>query len=107
MANGSIGALFPTVGISTTASSKSVAIPVGASKCHVTNTSSSLFVYVAFGIGSATAVIPTADNGAAGSMCYVLPPYESMTVDVPKGSNFVASIGSGAGPSLVYFTLVG
>ena len=100
-------AMFPTVGISTTGTSKSVVIPVGAPECHVTNTSSSLWVYIQFGIDSATAVIPTADNGAAGSMCYVLPPYESMTVDVPKNANYVAAIGSGAGPTLVYFTLGG
>ena len=100
----SFGAMFPTVRISATGSSKSVAIPSGAPSCHISNTSSSLTVYVAFGVGAATAVIPTADV-ATGTMVYAVVAYETMTVDVPKGANYLAVIASGAGPTDVLLTL--
>ena len=98
----SFGSYGLTYGISTTASSKSLAVPISGNACRITNTSSSLIVYATFGVGSATAVIPTADG--AGSNCVVLPPNSSVVVDVPQGANYVASIASGAGPTLVYFT---
>ena len=101
----SFGASFPTISISTTGTSKSLALPISASHCRVVNTSTTLSVYVQFGIDAATAVIPTADNAAQGSMCYVLPPNWADVFDVPKGANYIASIASGAGPTLVYFTL--
>lgn len=97
----SFGASSTTICISTTGTSKSLALPLCA-QAQITNTSSSLIVYVQFGVGSATAVIPTADNAASGSMCYVLPPNSTQIVDVPKNANYVAAIASGAGPTLVY-----
>lgn len=99
----SYGATSTTICISTTGTSKSLALPICA-QCEITNTSSSLIVYVQFGIDAATAVIPTADNAGAGAMCYVLPPNASKVVDVPKNANYVASIASSAGPTLVYIT---
>lgn len=99
----SFGAGQTTICISTTATSKKLALPI-TPQCRITNTSSSLIVYVQFGVDDATAVIPTADNAGAGAMCYVLPPNTSEVVDVPRGANNVAAIASGAGPTLVYIT---
>ena len=100
----SFGRSFPTVCISATGTSKSVAIPVGTSSCRVCNTSGTLTVFTTFGVGSATAVIPTADN-ATGTDVHCTLPYEFSHIDVPKGANTIACIGSGAGPTLVYFEL--
>lgn len=91
-----------TTCISTTGTSKSLAMAVGGTHVRVTNTSTTLFVYVTFGIDSATAVIPTADG--AGSNCIVVPAFESVIIAIPKGVNYCAAIASGAGPTLVYFT---
>lgn len=98
------GRNFPTVCISTTGTSKSVAVPVGASQCRVTNTSTTLIVHVAFGIAAATAVIATPDS-ATGVDATILGPNSSAIIDVPKNTAFVAAIASGAGPTLVYFEL--
>ncbi len=97
----SFGASSPTICISTTATSKSLALPICA-QARIVNTSTTLIAYVQFGVGSATAVIPTADG--AGSACYALHPSSSEIVDVPRGADFVAAIASGAGPTLVYIT---
>jgi hypothetical protein len=99
------GARHPTIGISVTGSNKSLAIPVGAAQCCIVNTGA-VAVFAQFGIGSATAVIPTADS-ATGTQCYPVPASDSRIVDVPAGANYVACIGAGAGPSLTYFTLGG
>lgn len=98
----SFAAQSPTIGISTTATSKSLAL-VSCRKARLVNTSNTIIVYFQFGAGSATAVIPTADN-ATGTDCVVVPPLQSAIVDVPYGSTHVAAIGSAAGPTLAYIT---
>jgi len=99
----SFGATGPTLVISTTATSKSLAWPVGQVSCLVTNPSTTLTVHVTFGIIAATAVIPTADG--AGAQVYTVPPATALVIDVtPKGANIVACIASGAGPTLVSLT---
>ena len=98
----SFGRQFPTVCISTTATSKPVAAPVGATSCRITNSSTTLIVHAAFGVASATAVIATPDS-ATGVDATVLGPSQTAIVDVSKNAAFCASIASGAGPTLVYF----
>lgn len=98
----SFGRQFPTVCISTTAASKSVAVPVGATNCRISNTSTTLIVHAAFGVASATAAIATPDS-ATGVDASVIGPNTASVVDVPKNAAFVAAIASGAGPTLVYF----
>jgi len=88
--------------ISTTATSKTLALPVGQSHALITNPSLLLTVTVGFAIGSATVVIPTADG--AGTACYQIPPMGQLIVDIPKGTTFWAAIASGAGPTLVSLT---
>lgn len=99
----SFGASGNTISISATGTSKVVAWPVGAISCRGVNTSTTLSVFVQFGTDSATAVIPTADS-SGGAFCTPIPPMGQATIDVPKGANFVAVIGSGAGPTLTYLT---
>lgn len=96
------GAYGTTLVISTTGTSKSLAIPI-APKMQLVNTSTTLTVHVDTGIGAATAVIPTADG--AGARVTSLAPLESRVVDIPQGHNFVACIASGAGPTLVSITV--
>ncbi len=92
----------PTICISTTAASKSLAL-VACRKARLVNTSTTVILYFQFGAGSATAVIPTPDN-ATGTACIVVPPLQDVVVDVPLGSTHVACIGSAAGPTLAYIT---
>jgi len=92
----------PTICISTTGTSKSLAL-AGCVKARLVNTSNSIILYFQFGAGSATAVIPTADN-ATGTACVVVPPLQDVVVDVPQGTTHVACIASAAGPTLAYVT---
>lgn len=98
----SFGASTGTYALSVAATSGGVAIPVVASQqCRIVNTSATVAVFVQFGVTSATAVIPTpgSPNGAI-----AVNPNDTVVVDVPAGSNYVAMIGSAAGPTSVYFS---
>ena len=99
----SFGRQQPTVGISVTAASKTVVIPVGGTHCRVSNTGT-VAVFIAFGVTAVTAVVPTADS-ATGVNATCIPAGTAQIVDVPVGSNIIGAIGAAAGPSLVYFEL--
>lgn len=100
MSFGQIGAV--TTGISVTGTSKPIAIAGNATQCRVVNTSTTLSIYFTFGVTSPTVAIPAADG--TGTACNVLPPMGAGVFDLPIGTLFAAAIGSGAGPTLVYFT---
>jgi hypothetical protein len=66
-----------------------------ATRCQISNCSTSNTAVV-FGISGVTAAFPTGGT-AGGSHCdAVLPPNAVLTVDVPKGTTYVACIGSAA-----------
>ena len=94
-----------TYALSVGASSGGVAHPVvSAQKCRIVNTNTTLHVGVTFGVTSATAVLPAAGSPAN---AIIVPANSTVIVDVPVGSNYVAMIGSAAGPSLVFFSFGG
>lgn len=94
-----IAPLGGAVTVSATASSVSAAIvmPAGANALHIANTSTTLYVTVTTGQGSATAVLGT---GAG----ITIPPMDELTIEANPRTDTVAAIGSGAGPTPVVFT---
>lgn len=99
-----------TVAISVTASSNRVQIAATDStapalKCRVTNTSTTLYVGIQFGDSSVTAAFPTAGTAGGAELDGLLAPGESAVFAVPKGTTYVAAIGSAAGPTYVAFAL--
>jgi len=96
------GATGVTTVISTTATSKPLALPVLAPQALISNPSTTLTVHVAFTVGTGTVAIPTADG--AGATCYTVPPMSTLIVDIPRACTFWACIASGAGPTLVSLT---
>jgi hypothetical protein len=87
------------VSVSATASSVSgtITVPALANALYIVNTSATLHVGVAFGVGSA----PTATIAAL-----AIPPMGVLLIEIPQGGivTHVAAIGSAAGPTAVVFT---
>lgn len=99
----SFGAVGPTLTLSVGTSSASLALPIGATHALLVNPSVvACTLHFAFGVGSATAVIPTA--GGAGTMTYPVPPSGSLIVDIPTGVTFWAVIASVTGPTIASLT---
>ena len=96
----SFTASYPTQAISATAASSSISVPVGTT-LRVANTSTTLWVHVVLGVGSATAALPAVGTPAAG---VTILPNSSILLEQPQGTNTLAAIASGAGPTLVFVT---
>lgn len=87
----------PGSGITVAATGSSVSGAISMTGCDaifVTNTSTSLHVSVAIGVGAPTATL-------AGDLC--IPPATSVLIAAGEQITHVAAIGSGAGPTAVMF----
>lgn len=83
------------INVAATASSVSGAITMtGCDAIWVVNTSATLHVSVAMGVGA-----PTATTG--GDLC--IPPHTGVLIAANESITHVAAIGSGAGPTSVHF----
>lgn len=86
------------VTVEATASSVSgaITVPAGANALYITNTSATLHVGVAYGVGGA----PTATIAGL-----AIPPMGSLLIEIPQSGivTHVAAIGSAAGPTTVNF----
>lgn len=83
-----------------TAASVGVAIPAGTGNTlEIVNTSATLFVFCATGVGAQTATLITSTNTGPG---WVVPPLGTKRIRIPPGHDSFAAIGSGAGPTAVF-----
>lgn len=84
------------ISVAATASSVSGAITMtGCDAIHVVNTSTTLYVAIAQGVGAPTVTL-------AGGLA--IPPMGSVVIASNEAVTHVAAIGSGAGPTAVRFT---
>jgi hypothetical protein len=86
------------VSVSATGSSVSgtITVPALANALYIVNTSATLYVGVAYGVGGApTATLPA----------LTIPPMGCLLIEIPQGGivTHVAAIGSAAGPTAVTF----
>lgn len=96
----SFAASQPTQVLSAIATTVGVSVPVCPSY-RIVNTSTTLIVHVLMGVGTVSAVMPIVGTPSAG---VTLAPNSSIILEAPQGTNYVAAIASGAGPTLVYIT---
>ena len=93
----------PSQMLSVAGTSGGVAIPVSSGQhMRIVNTSTTLWVGVAFGPAAATAAFATAGSP---SSTVVIGPNQTNVIDIPPGSAYVAMIGSGAGPTAVHCSI--
>ena len=95
--NGNVLGVVPNTGVTVAATGSSVSGAITCTGCdalYIVNTSESLHVAVAWGVGAPTATLAADLN---------IPPRGTVLVGINPAITHVAAIGSGAGPTSVRF----